>query len=115
MQEQRSQYHLTLGQLIAILKPKRHEDIMVPLGEPFSYRGFYEDLAFPRGETPIEKFVALCEASVGKVFSGYKGGSFPMHEDTPLWLAEWGDTGNPITHVSQKSGSVQIHTRDLAE
>lgn len=67
--------------------------LMYP-GEPHSYRGFYEQLAFEPltdGDPPmVSDFLATLEASNGATFTGYKGGKFKMDLSTRVWIAEYG-------------------------
>lgn len=107
-QSTRSDYHLTLGQLLRVLR--RYESVknalvlvQMPDGRRLSisgdedslhsYRGYYSDLALtPTHGEPItlRDLLVLCEAALGGTFEGYKGGGFTMEEDTPLWIATHG-------------------------
>lgn len=111
----RAGYHLTLGQLIAFLREHYGKRLTVPLGHPpMSYRGYYRELAFPSGETPLEDFLKDCKAALGGTFEGYKGGEYRMHERTPLWLSEWGETsGTAITGIDLVDGKVVVHTKQV--
>ena len=68
---------------------------------PHSYRGYYSDLAFKRGEGVREAggLLADCKAAMGEVFEGYKGGSFVMGALTPLWVAPYGCCGQKLMAV----------------
>lgn len=96
-EETRSQYHLTLGRLVAELEKAdgslsvQFEDGGAPC-EPHSYRGYYSDLAFESDPKPItvSEFLDICRQSLGASFEGYKGGDFEMHEATPLWRSNYG-------------------------
>lgn len=62
-----------------------------------SYRGYYDHLSFTfdevgRGPT-VETVLGWLRESNGKVFTGYKGGDFQMHDGTPLWVANRGNSG----------------------
>ena len=108
----RSQYHLTLGRLIAVLKavdkdtlvywrimtysPK--DNCLVDKGGPdvdagpHSYRGYYEDMAI-QSTTKLptaEEVLTMAEDALGETYHGYKGGRYTMGEDTPLWVSEYG-------------------------
>lgn len=95
--QQRSNYHMTLGELIAALEMAQPDipvitgDGTTP-GDAMSYRGYYSDLAFePSGESKTAgQFLAECQAALGHTFTGYKGGDFTMGEDTPLWISHEG-------------------------
>jgi hypothetical protein len=94
----RSEYNLTLGQLIDALSaaPKSAVVALSDSGsspfQPHSYRGYYSDLAFQ--EAPETRTVAdvLKDAkkALGTTFSGYKGGDYLMSETTPLWASSYG-------------------------
>jgi len=102
----RSEYHLTLGELIKDLRYHRQEKnalvfVDMPNGQRISiadednslhsYRGYYSDLAMTPAPEPITipALLARCEAALGATLEGYKGGDFTMAEDTPLWIASY--------------------------
>ena len=90
----RAQSQLTLGKLIALLKdiePRCGRQV-TGLGKLDSYRGYYSDLAFGGHVANVspEKLLEHCQAAMGRTFQGYKGGDFVMHENTPLWISEYG-------------------------
>lgn len=81
-----------LSELIEFLEqlPKDHI-VRYGFGEPDSYRGYYEDVAFkPVENTTIGDMLEHARSALGKTFSGYKGGDFLMNEDTDCWIAEYG-------------------------
>lgn len=60
---------------------------------------------------PADRFLAMLRAAVGQTFQGYKGGDFTMAEDTPVWVANYGDTGNTgIVGVSDMGYEIVIET-----
>ena len=62
-------------------------------GEPMSYRGYYDQLAFePKDHARIGDMLAHAKSALGATFTGYKGGEFVMHECTECWIAEYGCT-----------------------
>ena len=90
--------YLTLGDLIAILEQEEPGRV-IPYGfsAPGSYRGYYEDLAFhPTENVSIGAMLKDAKDSMGKTFSGYKGGDFIMKEYTSVWLAEYGCEGETL-------------------
>ncbi len=90
---------ITLGDLIEALE-RADRSRVVPRGfaTPHSYRGYYEDLGFePAENVTVCEMLANAQAALGATFCGYKGGDYVMGEDTLCWLANWGDTGEPIT------------------
>ncbi|MCK5609620.1 hypothetical protein KAR91_47535 [Candidatus Pacearchaeota archaeon] len=90
---------LTLGELIKYLEGLDPEQIArYGIGEPHSYRGFYEDLAFElKKDVTHGKMLADAKGALGFTYTGYKGGDFTMSEHTDVWLAEYGSTGTSIS------------------
>ncbi len=82
-----------------------------------SYRGFYNHLAIgwesARSHWPLASDLANeLRSAIGKTFEGYKGGDYYMDEQTPLWVANWGDTGSTaIDRIEVNGSSVIIHTK----
>ena len=93
----RSDYHLTLGGLIAQLKKLPADCVLSadmgwqPSHKLSSYRGYYSDLAIePGAATTAGKLLVTSKAALGATFEGYKGGNFLMSAKTPLWLSAYG-------------------------
>lgn len=68
-----------------------------------SYRGYYSDLAFAPakdGEDHVYTFWALREmlndALAQGTMTGYKGGEYPITEDTLLWLSPYGTASGDV-------------------
>lgn len=64
-----------------------------------SWRGAYSELAitFAVGGGPAPSapdFLAMLKGAIGATFPGYKGGEYTMGEDTPVWIANYGYSGN---------------------
>lgn len=90
---------MTLGQLIEELR-KEPQDKVVKYGfdSPHSYRGIYAELAFePAENVKVSDMLKDAEESLGKTFTGYKGGDFEMGDYTTIHLAEYGSCGEEIT------------------
>ncbi len=99
---ERSNYHLTLGELIYELKTISNFDMPVVVEsvsgldlhptEEDSYRGYYHDLAFALGHdlVTVEDLLIRCELALTNTYEGYKGGDYTMDRDTPLWIASYG-------------------------
>lgn len=102
---------LTLGELILKLEPiaEKQKDreneatVYYDFGYLFpnsidSWRGSYSELALNYTEEglpmKVSGFLKLLKDSLGKKFTGYKGGEFIMHKGTPIWVANYGDSGN---------------------
>lgn len=100
---------LTLGELILKLEPiveKQDEDeatvrfdfeYLYP-NDVDSWRGSYSELAlnFTTGgqEMKVSGFLKMLKDCIGKEFTGYKGGEFTMNKHTPIWVANYGNSGN---------------------
>lgn len=90
---------MTLGELIEALERVQDKTQVVKLGfgEPHSYRGYYDQLAFePKEGVTVGEMLKDAKASLGKTFSGYKGGDFQMDESTEVWIAHYGSTGESL-------------------
>lgn len=119
-EQQRSNYHLTLGALIRALEAASPEIVVAfssgghPTG-PHSYRGYYSDLSFkPQSATvTAAELLAICRGALGETFEGYKGGDFVMTERTPLWRAPYGDCGDAIVSANLIDGRLVLETRNL--
>lgn len=60
-------------------------------GEPDSYRGYYQDVAFePKENVTFGEMLGYARSALGKTFTGYKGGEFTMHDFTDCWIAQYG-------------------------
>lgn len=122
---------ITLGELIAKLEaiPLKHhrdfdnsdDDVKVIFDFPDQYptildswRGVYAELAMgycDNEEKLLKDLLADCKSAVGKEFSGYKGGEFVMGKSTPIWVANYGDSGNTaIVDVIHDSSRVILVT-----
>ena len=83
-----------------------------------SYRGYYEDLAIQPCEKPlsVEQLLVKARAALGEVFEGYKGGDFPMHKNSILWIAYYGSSGGLIpTAVREESERVVVDAVEQPE
>ena len=107
---------LTLGELIAKLTPivenqkerinnnLEEADVIYDFGyfhptQIDSWRGSYCELALNYKDYTAanllksSKFLKLLINAVNDTFQGYKGGDFTMNEDTPIWVANYGQSG----------------------
>lgn len=92
----------TLGTLVDALERMNPDAVVLGLDAPDggsdpelvfdSYRGYYTDLAIEPGEHHMRarNLLLLARNALGHVFTGYKGGDFPMHRRSPLWLSQYG-------------------------
>lgn len=100
----------SLGQLIDALRDLAMSDtpcsVYFAFGSLFptkckSWRGAYDELAigyssYEQDDEPpfLDEFLAHLYNCVGETFTGYKGGEYIMTRDTPLWVANYGYSGN---------------------
>lgn len=78
-----------------------------------SYRGYYEDLAIsPQPDLKsVGEVLQEARNALGEVFEGYKGGDFPMHKNSLLWVAPYGGSGgNMLTGVRLEIDRVVVET-----
>lgn len=70
-------------------------------GEPMSWRGDYYELAFePVKDTTIGSMLEYANSALGSTYEGYKGGEFTMHENSEVYIASYGSTGEAINSSS---------------
>lgn len=67
---------------------------------PHSYRGMAKHIAFEpvRGEFWPAKLMDVAVFCLDTTFCCYKGGCVTFDEDTPCWIAAWGELGLPMTY-----------------
>lgn len=120
MSEERkaSAANMSLGGLIEVLKTCDPTALVVledgrGVSGFMSYRGYYEDLAIePVADAVIVSCVlGQAQRALGEVFEGYKGGEYPMHKNTLLWVSHYGTTGDKLTGVRHENGRVLIETQ----
>lgn len=68
-----------------------------------SWRGSYSELALDfvdskhgsrEKEMKASDFLKMLKETIGEKFTGYKGGEFVMGENTPVWVANYGNSGS---------------------
>ena len=102
--QQRTNYHLTLGQLIDKLQSfDQYGVVFHDETQPHeylfdSYRGYYSDLAMTyepsKSHQQVNDLLFQANLALNNTYEGYKGGDYVMTADTPLWLANWGETSD---------------------
>jgi hypothetical protein len=110
-QKERSQTQMTLGKLIDVLAQMPPDTKVANLRDAHSYRGYYSDLAFEWTSTDKQtaaELLAQCQACMGEVFTGYKGGEFQMGRNTPIWIASWGSTGDKLMEIVPGGGVISV-------
>lgn len=97
--------HLTLGMLVEKLEAyvedeTKGQDHPVRCGyaRAISYRGDYSMISFaPEADTRLGVMLRAARNAIGQTFTGWKGGDFEMKEGTPVWLANDGELGPPLS------------------
>lgn len=103
-QDKRGATQMTLGEMIDRLEELPPDLEIECLEEPHSYRGYYCDLAFEKGmgTMTVEELIKICDAALGRTFTGYKGGEYTMGFHTPVWIAPYGSTGLKIKNITDE-------------
>lgn len=116
-QKQRATIQMTLGAFIKALEGIDPERKIAGVGGPTSYRGYYCDLAFEPTSAILSVADVLKSARdcMGRVFEGYKGGDFQMGERTPLWSAEYGDSGLRIMGLNLEADPITLNLKEEHE
>lgn len=116
----RSNYHVTLGALIAKLETIPREtpiksNVSEGLAEMESYRGYYSDLSINPSDQPSTVGAVLDDArkALGAEFTGYKGGEYRMGEETPLWVANYSMCGPAVIAVEYDGSAVTLITKEI--
>jgi hypothetical protein len=113
---------LTLGELITLIEklPDKDRTIRFDFEQAVpttlaSYRGYYNQLAIGfdfKTEPTITTLLTELKNAVGKTFTGWKGGEYEMDENTPLWVANEGRTGDTIiVGIKDVNHTVVIETK----
>jgi len=113
---------MTLGKLILLLSEMPQDDhVAFDFGYATpttvdSYRGYYDELALGfdgsyGASLTVGALLKDLNAAVGKTFTGWKGGDYQMHEDTPVHVANPGNTSDTeIIHVRKGGYFVLLET-----
>lgn len=124
---------LTVGELVAKLEPivakqpeiikKYDHEASVKFDFEYikptyydSWRGVYAELALgfsiEGDDVSVTKFLEMTKAVIGKEFTGYKGGEFVMSKNTPIWVANYGNSGQTgLVDVIDEEYSVILVTK----
>jgi hypothetical protein len=52
----------------------------------------YEDISIGKENPSVNEWIGVLNEAIGKTFTGYKGGDYLMGKNTPVWLAEYGES-----------------------
>ena len=83
---------LSLKEVIRRLeKEEPDRKVAYGFGNPHSYRGYYDQLCFePVLDTTVGDMLEAARSSVGKTFTGWKGGDYTMNPYTECYLNRQG-------------------------
>lgn len=56
------------------------------------YGDSYEMKSIGKENPTVKEWIEVLKEAIGKTFVGYKGGDFLMGKNTPVWLAEYGNS-----------------------
>jgi hypothetical protein len=113
--------HMTVGKMIEVLSVQEDKTevyfdfcLVNPTGLS-SYRGYYEDVAIGWSEDAdsmtAKQLLEAFKAANGKTQQGYKGGTYTVNDDTAVWVANWGRTGDTAVVGTTHTGwSLIINT-----
>ena len=85
---------MNLGEYIKILEKCENKNRVIKkgLGDPDSWRGSYNELAFDIVENiTIQQMIDCAKNCIGMQFTGYKGGEFVFDENTSINIDSYGD------------------------
>lgn len=60
------------------------------------YGNSYEHKIIGKENPNVKEWIDVCKEVIGKTFTGYKGGDFTMSKNTPVYLAEYGNSSFKI-------------------
>lgn len=121
---ERSNYHLTLGELIDKLKQFNKKMIVkidfnnLSPAAAMSYRGYYSDLAFDwsNDDINVQDFLDICKNTINTELEGYKGGEFLMESNTPVWIDEYSIAmGCAVMDIKICGNVVKIITKHIID
>ena len=96
---------LSLGELILKLEVVRDKSLNVYFDFEYarpthlhSWRGSYDEIAlsfkFDGEVLNVERLLVMLKSAIGTKYVGYKGGDFVMGKTTPVWVSNYGNSGN---------------------
>ena len=70
-------------------------DIVEYESKEFDYKT-YKHKSIGKENPTVEEWIGVLKEAIGKTFTGYKGGNYLMSKNTPVWLAEYGNSSFKI-------------------
>ena len=117
---------LCLGELILKLKSMPPDsDVILDFDNTIPYtidswRGSYDEIAicythvgdsYAPKPWVAQQFCRILIDAIGNTFTGYKGGTYIMDKTTPVWVANYGESGNRgVSGVRLEDNKVIIET-----
>lgn len=83
-------------------------------GEFDSYRGYYEDLYFEfSNEDQGFNTIGQLKETINKAYEqgimeGYKGGEFPIQDNTLVWVSTYSCSGDMIIDIQKINGTIVL-------
>lgn len=83
----------------------------------FDFVGYeHFDKNIEHKEPTIQELLTELKSAIGKEYTGWKGGEFRMDENTPVWVANSGNSGHTaIVDVLDEGWQVILVTEYLKE
>jgi hypothetical protein len=80
-----------------------------------SYRGTYREIAFGFDEETniptVSEVITWLKEAIGKTYTGYKGGNFVMGKNTPVWVANYGNSNSDgISGIKEDDWTIYLLT-----
>jgi len=90
---------MNLSEYIELLqKQDPAKEVKNGLGNPHSWRGSYDELAFePVGKTTFGLMLDAAKSALNETYCGYKGGEFKMTGDTEVNIEFSGSWSDGVT------------------
>lgn len=77
-----------------------------------SWRGIYAEISFHYEQVEpktVSQIIEMVKEAIGKTYEGYKGGDFTMSRQTPVWVANYGESGcSPYKEGTEDYTSVGV-------
>lgn len=78
---------------------------------------YYKHENIGKENPTVSEWIEVMKEAIGRTFTGYKGGNFTMSKNTPVWLAEYSESGfgkdyksTFFVDVEEKDGRVYLIT-----
>lgn len=84
------------------------------LGDAHPYRGYYVDLSFvpSTDRQTVADLLPRARLLIGNVLDCWKSARMKMTTHSPMWMADWGNTGRYVTSIEVTHKAVILHTAE---